>query len=141
MKLKNLIIALAIPFTLSACSSASAQSPHYHSANFKQNYGGWVLNPRKCPDLVEDWRDRRESRWDEAYDRNRRDVIEDRIDRRESRRDEAVTICPASAWEWQGGTYKKHYHPKRPAKVKVFYSHAKRHHYHNNRHTRVTIQW
>lgn len=63
--------------------------------------GAWVLNPRKCPDLIEDRIDRRESIIDERFDRNRRDVLEDIRDRRESRRDRAVTICPRRAFTWQ----------------------------------------
>ncbi|HNR76423.1 MAG TPA: hypothetical protein PKM48_04790 [Parvularculaceae bacterium] len=60
--------------------------------------GDWRFDPRRCPDIREDWRDARENRRDERNDYGRRDRIEDRYDRRESRRDRAVTICPRSAF-------------------------------------------
>ncbi len=60
--------------------------------------GEWKLNPRACPDLVEDRYDRIEDRRDTRFTTGRRDRIEDRRDRAENRRDEAVTICPARAF-------------------------------------------
>jgi len=138
MKTTLLCIAVAMPLGLAACSTANAH-PHYavpHSAK-----GQWVLNPRKCPDLVEDWRDRQESRRDEAYDRGPRDVAEDWRDRKESRRDEAVTVCPASAWEWHGPVYRKHYHAARPVKGNVYYNPRKKRHYHRHGGKRVTVYW
>ncbi|WP_425410649.1 hypothetical protein [Hyphococcus sp.] len=63
--------------------------------------GEWKLNPRACPDLVEDRLDRFEDRRDARYNYGRRDRREDRFDRRENRRDEAVTICPISAFYYQ----------------------------------------
>jgi len=140
MKTGLLILALASPIGLMACSTANAASPHYVAAHVKPQ-GNWVLNPRKCPDLVEDYRDRRESRRDESFDRNRRDVIEDIRDRRESRRDEAVTVCPASAWDWHGPKYSAHHHVARPVKVKVYYNPHKKRHYHKNGRKHVTIRW
>lgn len=60
--------------------------------------GEWKLNPRACPDLVEDRFDRIEDRWDRRVNNGRRDRAEDRWDRRENRRDRAVTICPVRAF-------------------------------------------
>lgn len=60
--------------------------------------GEWKLDPRRCADIREDWRDARENRRDERFDYGRRDRIEDRYDRREDRRDRAVTVCPRSAF-------------------------------------------
>jgi|GEM_PF-997097 len=141
MKTGLTLIALATSLTLGACASASAKPAHYHTQYAHAGSGQWVLNPNRCPDLVEDRRDRRESRRDEAIDWSARDVREDIRDRRESRRDEAVTICPASAWEWRGPAYKAHYHAPRPKKIKVYYNHGHRHHYHHRRGKRVTIRW
>lgn len=119
--MKLVIVSLLMSAGLAATSAAEAH-PGGHQ-------GRWVLNPAKCPDLVEDWRDRRESRRDERYDRNRRDVREDRRDRRESRRDEAVTRCPASAYEWRGPRYRAKYHPARPRAVAVYYNPYQRQYY------------
>lgn len=63
--------------------------------------GGRVLDPRKCPGLIEDRIDRRESLIDERFDRGPRDVREDIRDRRESRRDRAAAVCPRRAFEWR----------------------------------------
>lgn len=88
--------------------------------------GEWRFYPERCPDLVEDWRDRRESRLDERYDTGPRDRAEDRRDRQESRRDERVTVCPANAWGWDGpGRYRT----ARPAAVPVYYDPYDRHYY------------
>lgn len=62
--------------------------------------GEWKFDPRRCPDIREDWRDARENRRDQRYDYGRRDRIEDRYDHREDRRDRAVTICPRSAFSY-----------------------------------------
>ena len=51
------------------------------------NAAGWALNAARCPDLVEDRLDRRESRIDRRVTLGPLDRIEDRIDRRESRRE------------------------------------------------------
>lgn len=124
--------------SLAGCVSANAQPAPYVA------YGktsGWVLNPAKCPDLVEDWRDRRESRRDEAYDHGPRDVIEDWVDRRESRRDEAVTNCPARAWEWRGGRYIAHTHGPRPSYVKIYYHPHRKTYYHKHGHRRIAVRF
>jgi len=136
MTSKTTLFALTIGLTmgLSACSTASAHSAHNES-------GYWKLNPYKCPDLVEDWRDRRESRIDEAYDRGPRDVAEDIRDRRESRRDEAHTWCPASAWEWYGPAYKTHFHAPRPKYAKIYYNSHKKHYYRKHGHKHVKVRW
>lgn len=112
--MKTLLATTLVALSLTACASANAHTP--------ARKGHWVLNLNKCPDLVEDRRDRRESRRDEAYDRGPRDVIEDWVDRKESRRDEAVTNCPASAWEWRGPKYRKNLHPRRPRTRQYFLS-------------------
>lgn len=88
--------------------------------------GEWRFHPERCPDLVEDVLDRRESRRDERYDRGPGDVIEDYIDRQESRRDESVTVCPRSAWVWYGD---RGYRYARPAAVTVYYDRHDRHYY------------
>ncbi|MEM8772027.1 MAG: hypothetical protein AAGD92_10300 [Pseudomonadota bacterium] len=80
--------------------------------------GAWRFEPSRCPDLVEDYRDRRESRRDRRVNNGPLDRIEDRIDRRESRRDERVTVCPASAWVWDGP---RRYRTARPAAAAVYY--------------------
>ncbi|MEX6632882.1 hypothetical protein [Hyphococcus lacteus] len=64
--------------------------------------GEWKVNPRACPDLREDRADRREDRRDGRYNNGYGDRAEDRYDRRENRRDEAVTICPISAFYYDG---------------------------------------
>jgi len=134
MKLK--LILLTFTLGMAACSTAETSHAHPHSA-----HGYWKLNPTKCPDLVEDWRDRRESRIDEAYDHGPRDVAEDIRDRLESRRDEAVTYCPPSAWEWHGPNYRPHYHAPRPVKVRVYYNPYRRHYYHRHGRKAVLVKW
>jgi len=136
--MKLYLITLVGITSLTACASAEAH-PASHTAYGKS--GKWVLNPAKCPDLVEDWRDRRESRRDEAYDHGPGDVIEDWVDRRESRRDEAVTYCPASAWEWRGSRYVVHSHGPRPANVKVYFHPKKRTYYHRQGNRRVVVRF
>jgi hypothetical protein len=69
--------------------------------------GEWKLNPRACPDLMEDRYDRREDRRDARVDYGRGDRREDRADRRENRRDSAVTICPARAFYYQPDRYEQ----------------------------------
>ncbi len=65
--------------------------------------GKWVLNPRACPDLVEDRLDRIEDRRDARVTRGPLDRIEDRLDARENRRDRAVPVCPARAFAYKPG--------------------------------------
>ncbi|MEO1135739.1 MAG: hypothetical protein AAFW68_03885 [Pseudomonadota bacterium] len=114
---------------LFAAGCVSAASPAYA--------GNWRFEPSRCPDLVEDRRDRRESRRDERYDRGPLDRAEDRADRRESRRDERVTICPASAWVWDGPRAGR---VARPAAVAVYYDARARHYYrYGPKHTRVRV--
>lgn len=111
--------AAAAIVTLAGCVSAPG-------SNAGQGAGTWRLDPARCPDLVEDRRDRRESRRDERYDHGRLDRLEDRLDRRESRRDERVTICPKSAWVWDGP---RRYRAARPAAVTIYYDTRSRHYY------------
>lgn len=96
---------------------------------------GWRFVPGRCPDLVEDYRDRRESRRDERHDYSRRDIREDRRDRRESRRDESVTVCPASAWVWDGP---RRYRTARPVAAPVYYDY-RAHRYYRHGPDRVRI--
>ncbi len=88
--------------------------------------GGWRLDPTRCPDLVEDVRDRRESRRDRRVNRGPLDRIEDRVDRRESRRDERVTVCPNSAWVWTGGRAAR---SARPAAAPIYFDPLERRYY------------
>lgn len=112
-----------------AIGCVSAASPAYA--------GGWRFEPSRCPDLVEDRRDRRESRRDERYDHGPLDRAEDRADRRESRRDERVTICPASAWVWDGP---RSAHTARPAAVAIYYNLHDRHYFrYGPKRTRVRV--
>ncbi|MEO0398311.1 MAG: hypothetical protein AAF224_02685 [Pseudomonadota bacterium] len=97
-----------------ACATSSA------------NAANWRLDPARCPDLVEDRLDRRESRRDERVDRGPRDRAEDRRDRRESRRDERVTVCPASAWVRDGPRSRR---TARPARAVVYYDGPGRRYY------------
>ncbi len=131
--MKHGIISIAmITAALAACTTPASAAGRTH--------GQWVLDASRCPDLIEDRLDRRESRRDEAFDRNRRDVIEDRFDRRESRRDEMVTRCPASAWVWQGSAWRSSMHPARPAAVRVYYNANARNYYrYGNQNNRVVI--
>ena len=135
--MKLLIATIIGGLSLTACASANAGAPHVkYAAN-----GQWVLNPNKCPDLVEDKRQRRAMRRDEAVDYSRRDVIEDKAERKRARRDEAVTNCPASAWEWRGPRYRKNYHPARPVKVNIYFHPVKRTYYRRNGNTKIVIRF
>lgn len=121
-------------FGLFAVGCVAAPAPAYA--------GEWRFVPSRCPDLVEDWRDRRESRRDERYDYGPLDRAEDRRDRRESRRDERVTVCPASAWVWAGhGEGPRGYRPVvRPAAAAVYYDWRAHHYYrYGPDRTRVTV--
>lgn len=93
--------------------------------------GEWKLNPRACPDLVEDHYDRREDRRDARVDYGRRDRVEDRYDRRENRRDERVTVCPISAF---------YYQPDRRERRRASYDRG--HHYaYGRRAARPPLKW
>lgn len=105
-------------FGLFAIGCVSAPSSAYA--------GEWRFDPTRCPDLVEDWRDRKESRRDERINRGPLDRLEDRIDRRESRRDERVTVCPASSWVWDGP---RRYRTARPVAAPVYYNWRDRRYY------------
>ena len=61
-------------------------------------------------------------------------MIEDWKERKNARRDEAVTNCPARAWEWHGPRYRKSYHPARPIKVNVYFHPTKRTYYRRHGH-------
>ncbi|MEL6360514.1 MAG: hypothetical protein AAFR21_05470 [Pseudomonadota bacterium] len=87
--------------------------------------GQWRVNPNKCPDLIEDRIDRRESRRDERHDYSRLDVVEDRLDRREDRRDRSVTVCPQSAFYYVPSRGEA----RRAAKIDYLYDRHRRAHY------------
>jgi len=131
--MKPVLLTLAACMSLSACAStpAFAKSPNGH----------WQLNPNKCPDLVEDKRQRRAMRRDEAHDKGPRDVIEDWVERKNARKDQAVTRCPASAWEWRGPRYRVKYHAPRPVSVNVYFHTKKRTYYRKNGNRRVVIRF
>ena len=78
---------------------------------------GWRLDASRCPDLIEDYRNRWESR-------------------RESRRDKRVTVCPRSAWVWDGPL---RYRTERPAAAVIFYD-ARRRHYFRYGANKVRVQ-
>jgi len=67
-----------------ACASAPAQA------------GEWRLIAPRCPDLVEDRRDRR--------------IVWSRADIREDRRDARRVVCPASAFVYVPGPYERRVH-------------------------------
>lgn len=89
--------------------------------------GEWRFSADRCPDLVEDRRDRAESRRDERYDNGPADRAEDRADRRESRRDERVTECPPDAWSYYGPNNGRR--AQRPGPVAVYYDRNDRYYY------------
>lgn len=105
--MRHSLIVGGLGVALAVCATAPAHA------------GQWVLDPARCPDLVEDRLDRAESRRDRRVNRGPLDRLEDRRDARESRRDEAVTACPASAWVWQGRRAPAR--PPRPAAVQVYF--------------------
>ncbi len=89
--------------------------------------GEWRFDADRCPDLVEDRRDRAESRRDERRDNGRADRAEDRADRRESRRDERVTECPSDAWSYYGPDNGRR--AQRPAPASVYFDERDRYYY------------
>lgn len=105
--------------------------------------GEWRLDPRRCADIREDWRDARENRRDERVDYGRRDRIEDRYDRREDRRDRAVTVCPRSAFYYAPGRGDRHYldaaRYKAP-KLALRYDRALRLHYRYHHGRRIYVR-
>jgi hypothetical protein len=131
--MKKMIFTIAVFAGLGACTTTPAYA--------HPNNGNWVLNPNKCPDLVEDRRQRKAARYDEAYTYSRRDKYEDWVERKNMRRDEAVTNCPASAWEWQGSPYRVGHHVKRPVAVNIFYQPHKHHYYRRNGKKKITVHF
>ena len=128
MRIIHSLFGAGVALTLSAgCASADP------------GHGSWRFNPAACPDLVEDYYDRRESRRDRRYNAGPLDRLEDRLDARESRRDERVTVCPASAWQWHGPRSAKRY-VARPARAAVYYNPYDRRYYrHGPNRVRVNI--
>ncbi|OYX49816.1 MAG: hypothetical protein B7Y90_06030 [Alphaproteobacteria bacterium 32-64-14] len=83
--------ALALGMTIAAPMTASA--------------GEWRLDPRRCPDLMEDYRDMRRDRgWQ---------------NRREDRRDQRVISCPARAWTYDRDRYERGVPLPYPRKIVV----------------------
>lgn len=67
--------------------------------------GEWRLDPRRCPDLIEDYRDMRRDRgWE---------------DRREDRRDSRVINCPARAWTYERDRWERGAPPPYPRQIVV----------------------
>lgn len=120
--MKRYLFTIPAILFITACASANAGHARPVKVVKAAGPGHWVLNPNKCPDLLEDRAERHAMRRDEAVYRGPRDAAEDRAQRRAQRRDEAVTNCPARAWEWHGPAYRAKIHPARPATAKVFYN-------------------
>lgn len=109
-------------------ATAQAAPPGHRS-------GEWQLNPRLCPDLREDVRDRR-------YTYSRRD-------RREDRRDSRATVCPARAWTYVPSRYEQRRHGRdawryadryRPAYTSIYVDRKGRYYGRlNGRDVRITI--
>ncbi len=125
MRINHIFVAALAVFSVGSVSAAQPAVA-----------GEWRLHAARCPDLVEDVRDRQESRRDERYDHGRLDRIEDRVDRHESRRDERVTYCPASAWVWHGRGK-----PSRsPAAKAIYYDAGKRQYFrYGQRQSRIRV--
>lgn len=137
MTMKNLVIGALTGAVAFAALGATAQAHPYHASGYAGV--GWRFDASRCPDLVEDARDRREDRRDRRYDNGRRDRFEDRADRRENRRDERVTVCPARAWVWDGPR-KGARNAARPSRATIFYDARSRQYYrYGPNRTRVTI--
>lgn len=67
--------------------------------------GEWRLDARRCPDLMEDYRDMRRDRgWQ---------------DRREDRRDSRVISCPAHAWTYDRDRHERGAPPPYPREIVV----------------------
>ncbi len=128
--MKTVLFSILTVTGLCAFGSANAGAPMP---------GYWAFNPERCPDLVEDRRDRIGSRIDEAYDRGPRDVIEDYADRRENARDEARTYCPASAFVWQGPAYRRGIHAARPSSIDFYHDRKARLHYRYGNHNKRIV--
>ncbi len=98
--------------------------------------GEWKLNPRACPDLVEDRYDRIEDRRDARRDYGRRDRREDRADRRENRRDRAVTVCPLRAFYYAPDRYDRRARQGRSDRYGRAYGHSN-----SRRHARLPLRY
>ncbi len=141
--MKTIIITLSACIALGAGVSANAK-PLHKTVKYAAKYaagGQWKLNPNKCPDLVEDRRQRRAMRRDEAHTYGLRDVIEDWNERENARQDEAVTNCPARAWEWVGPRYRPKHHAPRPVSGRIFYHPQKRVYYRAHGKRRIVIRF
>jgi len=113
---KYLLSALALA-GLVGCATASAEA------------GEWRLDPRRCPDLREDFRDsQRITGW--------RDLREDVRDRRS-------VNCPASAWVWVNDRGRVvHTRPGRPDAVVVRFQPDRRpYHRRGGRDVTLVFHW
>jgi len=139
--MKTIIITIGACIAVGACASAHANPPHKTVQYAANGQGHWKLNPNKCPDLVEDRRQRRAMRRDRAHTHGLLDVIEDWTEQANARRDEAVTNCPARAWEWVGPRYRPKHHAPRPASGRIYYHPTKRTYYRHSGNRRIVIRF
>jgi hypothetical protein len=139
--MKTIILTLSACLAIGACASANA-SPSHKAVKYAANgQGQWKLNPRKCPDLMEDRRQRRAMRRDKAHTRGPLDLIEDWTESANARRDEAVTNCPARAWKWVGPRYRPGHHAPRPTSGRIYYHPKKRIYYRHQGTRRIVIRF
>lgn len=101
------IIAAAIAgaFLLPAAAQAQTRVAVPQVELFATVTGKWVLDPRRCRDIREDFRDARRTT--------------SRRDRREDRRDQRVAACPASAYDFIPDAGQGPKHPVRVSRGRV----------------------
>ncbi len=98
--------------------------------------GQWAVDLGRCPDHLEDIRDRLEDRFDARRVTSARDLREDRRDARESRRDERVTVCPGQALVFNAAAPGRAKPWRRPEKITLYRRHGG--FFRVNRHGRLT---
>lgn len=81
--------------------------------------GQWAVDLGRCPDHLEDIRDRFEDRFDQRVTTSRRDRLEDIRDRRENRRDERITVCPSRSLVFLPGPRGKAKPHRPPERVRL----------------------
>ena len=97
--------ALVGAFLLPAAAHAQSRVALPEVELFATVTGKWVLDPRRCPDIREDFRDARKTT--------------SRRDRREDRRDQRVAACPASAYTFVPDAGQGPKHPVRVSRGRV----------------------